>query len=493
MAEIQAINFFFQFCLIILAIIIFFFLLLRLRVLLFSQRQPGRLPPSTLGLPIIGHLHLLRKAPHEVLHNLSKRLGPLIYLRIGSVPWVVACSPEIAKEFLKTHDIPFCNRPISIVLDSLTYGSQDFASAPYGPYWKFMRKMCMSELLGGKTLDLLHPVRRDEITRFAAMLSRKAMTCEAVEVSAEIIRLTNNVVSRMATGERCFGEENGSGDIKNLIQEIAVINGKFNLSDHIWFLKKFDLQGYKKRSKDVRERFDKLIEKIIKEHEEARMMKLKETQVKDLLDILLDISEDETSPVKLSRDNIKASLMTIFQAGTGTSSITLEWALSELINHPDIMRKAMQEIDTVVGNERLVDESDIKNLPYLQAIVKETLRLHPAAPMMRRESSEDCEIGGYHIPARTRLFVNIWSIGRDPSYWENPLQFLPERFLEREQAEKGKTTCSVDCFEWKIGTSEGNVGDPLLDMEAKTGHTLFRAKSLICFPVARHNPLPIPK
>lgn len=216
-------------------------------------------------------------------------------------------------------------------------------------------------------------------------------------------------------------------------------------------------------------------------------------------------------------------LQDIFAAGTDTSAITTEWALSELINHPDIMLKAVQEIDSIIGKERLVEESDVASLPFLQAIVKETLRLHPTGPMILRESSEDCEIGGYHIPARTRVFVNVWAIGRDPNYWNNPLEFRPERFLgEGDRGTKsqldvrgqhfhflpfgsGRRGCPgtslalqvvqtslaamIQRFEWKV--SSELLGADKVNMEEGTGLTLPRAHPLVCFPVARHNPLPI--
>lgn len=236
-------------------------------------------------------------------------------LRFGSVPCVVASSPEMARAFLKTHEDSFSNRPQSSVVDYITYGSQDFSFAPYGPYWKFMKKVCMSELLGGKTLDLLLPVRRDEITRFVELLSRKAKASEAVDVGAELVRLTNNVVSRMLMSKRCSENENEAGGIKKSIQEIAELCGKFNASDYIWFCKNLDLQGFNKRTSDVGKSFDAMIEKIIEEHQDARM-KHKQSrvlgeQVKDLLDILLDISEDQSSQIKLSRENIKAFILVI--------------------------------------------------------------------------------------------------------------------------------------------------------------------------------------
>lgn len=430
----------------------------------------------------------------------------------------------MAKEFLKTHENSFSNRPNSAVVDYITYGSQDFSFAPYGPYWKFMKKLCMSELLGGRTLDLLLPDRRDEIARFMELLSRKSKAGEAVDVGAELIRLANNVVSRMAMSRRCSENENEAGDIKTIIHEIAELTGKFNVSDFIWFCKNLDLQGFKKRIRDVAERFDVMIEKIIEEHQEKRMKRQQNNDagqhMKDLLDILLDISEDESSDIRLTRENIKAFILDIFAAGTDTSAITVEWALSELINHPHIMQKAVEEIDSSIGKNRLVDESDISKLPFLQAIVKETLRLHPTGPMIVRESSEDCEVAGYHIPAKTRLLVNVWAIGRDPNYWENPLEFHPERFVFEEgnvsksqldvrgqhfhllpfgsgrrgcpgtslalQVVQTSLAAMLQCFEWNVN----GEGDGKVDMEEGPGITLPKARPLVCVPKARYNPLP---
>lgn len=203
-------------------------------------------------------------------------------------------------------------------------------------------------------------------------------------------------------------------------------------------------------------------------------------------------------------------LQDIFAAGTDTSAITIEWALAELINHPAIFQKARDEIDKVIGNNRLVEESDIPNLPYIQAIIKETLRLHPTGPIIVRESTEDCKIGDYDIPARTRLFVNVWAIGRDPNHWPEPLEFKPERFTESDKGGidvrgqhfhllpfgSGRRGCPgtslalqviqptlaaiIQCFDWKGDGSHGMV-----DMTEGQGLTLPRAQPLVCRPVAR--------
>ncbi|KAK4404923.1 cytochrome [Sesamum angolense] len=443
----------------------------------FRNRSSPNLPPSPLALPIIGHLHLLAPIPHQALAKLSSRYGPLIHIYLGSVPCIVASSPEICRELLKTHENSFSDRPQTAATDYLTYGSQDFSFAPYGPYWKFMKKLCMSQLLGGQTLDLLQPVRRHEIKHLIEFLSVKANGGESVDIGSVLIRMTNNVISRMVMSRRCSEDETEAGGVRKLVQETAELTGKFNLSDYIWFCKNLDLQGFGKRLK--------------KKNEEGEV-------AKDLLDILLDIAEDGSSEMKLTRENIKAFILDLFAAGTDTSAITIEWALAELINHPNILAKAAQEIDSVVGNDRLVQESDMPNLPYLQAIVKETLRLHPTGPLIVRESSKDCTISGYHIPAKTRLFLNVWAVGRDPNHWENGLEFRPERFLSEDGNGKGQldvrgqhyhflpfgsgrrgcpgtslallvvqTTLAamIQCFEWKV---EGSV-----DMEEGPGLELI--------------------
>ncbi|KAL3819889.1 hypothetical protein ACJIZ3_005794 [Penstemon smallii] len=282
---------------------------------LIKKRFSPRLPPSPLALPIIGHLHLLAPIPHQALAKLASKHGPLIHIRLGSVPFLVASSPKIAKEVLKTNEVSFSDRPQTLAIDYLTYGSKDFSFAPYGPYWKFMKKLCMSQLLGGQTLDILEPIRRDEVNTFLRFMYEKAKVGSSVDVGSELIRMTNNVISRMLMSERCSGDGNEGGElVRKLVQEIAEVSGKFNLSDYIWFCKNLDLQGFGKRLKEVRNRFDEMMKRIIDEHESERRNKgkLKGGIANDLLHILLDISEDEKSEMKLTRENIKAFILVKF-------------------------------------------------------------------------------------------------------------------------------------------------------------------------------------
>ncbi|KAL9672904.1 hypothetical protein QQ045_029157 [Rhodiola kirilowii] len=339
---------------------------------------------------------------------------------------------------------------------------------------------------------------------------QKASDRESVDLGRELIKMTNNIITRMMMGQRCSDYED---DVGSMVKEVIVLIGKFNLTDYIWFCKNLDLQRFDKRLKDVKLRFDAMMDKIIKRHEDARKLE-KMDDSKDILHMLLDIKEDPKSEVKLTMENIKAFILDAFSAGTETSAITTEWALAELINNPSTMEKARNEIDSVVGKSRLVEESDIPNLPYIQAIVKETLRLHPTGPLIIRESNEKCVIGGYDIPAKTRLFINSWAIGRDARHWVEPLEFKPERFIgegvkkfdirgqhfELLPFGSGKRMCPgtslamqvvqtavadlVQCFDWEVGKG-GKVS-----MDEGSGLTLPRAHPLICVPVVRLDPLP---
>ena len=206
-------------------------------------------------------------------------------------------------------------------------------------------------------------------------------------------------------------------------------------------------------------------------------------------------------------------LQNIFSGGTDATAITIEWARSELINQPAIMEKARGEIDSVIGEDRIVMESDIASLPYLEAIVKETLRLHPPGPLIVRESTENCIVFGFDIPSNTRVLINVWALGRDPKYWENPLEFDPERYLEGRQGKldvrgqsyqllpfgSGRRGCPgaslalnviqstlgamIQCFEWKVGNG-GNNGK--VDLEEASAVTVARAHPVTCIGVSRN-------
>lgn len=189
-------------------------------------------------------------------------------------------------------------------------------------------------------------------------------------------------------------------------------------------------------------------------------------------------------------------MQVLLSAGTDTSAVTLEWAMSSLLNHPNVMKRARIELENEIGQEKLIDEVDISKLKYLQGIISETLRLYPAAPMLvPHMSSNDCTVEGYDIPRDTMLLVNAWALHRDPRVWDDPKSFKPERFEGDESKTHklmsfglGRRACPgeglahrtigltlaslIQCFEWK------RVSEEEVDMAEGNGTTLPKAVPL---------------
>jgi cytochrome P450 len=305
----------------------------------------SKLPPSPIALPIIGHFHLLGPIIHQSLHKLSLRYGPLFSLRLGSVPCIVASTPEYAKELLKTNELSFTSRKHTIAIDRLTYNSS-FAFAPSGPYWIFMKKLSANELLGSRTVNAFISLREKEYRRLLRVLADKSEAGEAVNVTEELLKLTNNIISQMMLGR--------AEEARAVIREVVQIFGEFNVSDYIWFCKHLDLQGFGKRIEDIHRRFDALVEKIITERKDLWKKKEngererdgREHQVRDFMDILLDFSEDENSEIKLTRAHIKA-LIVVRSSNQMESFCCLQsfWSFFSLIFKTQKKRQKHQIID----------------------------------------------------------------------------------------------------------------------------------------------------
>ena len=280
-----------------------------------------RLPPSPFALPVLGHLHLLAPLPHQALHRLAARHGPLLYLRLGSVPAIAACSPDAAREVLKTHEAAFLDRPKPTAVHRLTYGGQDFSFSPYGPYWRFMKRACVHELLAGRTLDRLRHVRREEVSRLVRSLSRSAADDGGapVDLNAVLMGVTGDIISRMVMSRRWTGDDSATEEMRSVVAETAEITGVFNLQDYIGVFKHWDVQGLGKRIDAVHRKFDAMIERILtardaerqqrRRHKEAADGAAGEGDKKDLLDMLFDMHEDEAAEMQLTRDNIKAFML----------------------------------------------------------------------------------------------------------------------------------------------------------------------------------------
>ncbi|KAL7601067.1 flavonoid 3'-monooxygenase [Lactuca sativa] len=398
-------------------------------------RRRNRLPPGPTPWPIVGNLPHLGKTPHHSLAALVTQYGPLIHLRLGFVDVVVAGSASVAAQCLKTHDVNFASRPPNSGAKHIGYNYQDMVFAPYGPRWRRLRKLCLVHLLSTKALNDFRHIRQEEV----AILTRTLAS--AGESTVQLDKLLNlcisNALSRVMLGRRVFTNGGGAGgdpkadEFKEMATELQVLAGEFNIGDFIPALDWLDLQGITKKMKNLHDRLDAFLNVILQEHKTTAANGGASGHDVDFLCMLLSLRDEaDGDEAKLSDVEIKALLLNLFVAGTDTSFNTVEWAIAELIRHPQILKQAQKEMDIIVGRDRLVNELDISQLTFLQAIVKETFRLHPATPLsLPRIATENCEVNGYNIPKGSTLLVHVWAIARDPKIWIDPLKFKPGRFL----------------------------------------------------------------
>ncbi|MCO5550291.1 hypothetical protein L7F22_066034 [Adiantum nelumboides] len=486
-----------------------------LQLALISRRTTQLWPPGPPAWPVIGHLHLLGQLPHQSLCKLAQTYGPLMGLRLGSVCAVVASSSEMAKEILQTHDVALAFRPRTAAAVHVCFDCKDMSFSPLGPYWKFLRQVYATELFSAKKMEAFRHVREEEARGLAraVYLAQGAAVDQGgpVEVRASLVTASNNINCRMVMGKRLedvrsAGAAGGDGeqqqvDLHGVIEDVLHLVGVFYLGDYVPWLSWLDPHGYLQRMKATGQQTHALLQGVInarRQEEEGRNEVAAEPR--DLLDVLLAASRNNNPDVPMTDEHIMAALLDVFVGGSDTSATAVEWALAELINHPNKMRKLHEELDNVVGKERLVEERDIAGLTYLDYVTKESMRLHPVAPfLIPREAMQECIIGGFKIRRGTHIYVNTLAIGRDSSVWESPLEFIPERFEKKNIDIKGQNFDFLPfgmgrrrCPGWALGISNIHlmlatlvqgftwhcVDGTTLDMSEKFGLTVDMAKSL---------------
>ncbi|KAH9648708.1 hypothetical protein KPL70_025705 [Citrus sinensis] len=421
---------------ILLAILLSALTLLKLERRSETKNRVSNLPPGPWKLPVIGNLHQLAGfLPHHRLRDLSKKYGPLMLLQLGQVPAIIVSSPEVAKEVMKTHDVIFASRPQFPPAQIISYNYRDIIFSPYGDSWKQLRKICVSELLSAKRVQSFQSIREAEVSDLINWISSKAGS--VINLTEKVYSLMYGITSRAAFGNRSRDQE----AFASVIGEITKVMSGFNIADmfpSVGFLQW--LTGNKSRVERLHQEADRIVKNIINEHKK-RKATLKICKIgddEDLVDVLLKIQGRGDLDSSLTTDHIKAVIFDIFAAGSETSATTVDWAMCEMMRNPRVMKKAQAEVREVFHRTGKVNETSIDEMKFFKLFVKETLRLHPVAPLLLpRECGERCQINGFDIPVKAKVFVNAWAIGRDPKYWTEPASFIPERFLDHSIDYKG--------------------------------------------------------
>lgn len=368
--------------------------------------------------------------------------GPIFTLKVGVHRALIVSSWEVAKDCLHTNDKAFVDRPKTISMEVMGYNHAIFGFSPYGPYWRELRKIAIQELYSNQRIHMLKPIRVSEVwMAIKATYDQWVITHENASDKVVMTELKNwfgditmNVALRMVVGKR-LNELDGTshGGSREAFMEFFDLLQVLQVSDSLPSLRWLDIGGHEKAMKKAATRMDSILQEILEEHK--RKPESKNDQ-RDFMDALLSVVDGSNPHLPLEKSDIiiKSTCLSLLLGGADTTTVTLTWALSLLLNNRRVLKRAQEELEEHVGRERQVNESDIQNLVYLQAVVKETMRLYPpGAILVPRESVIDCIVAGYHVPAGTRLLINLWKMQRDPRVWPNALEFQPERFLTSHQ------------------------------------------------------------
>ncbi|CAN8314740.1 unnamed protein product [Cochlearia groenlandica] len=396
------------------------------------------LPPGPTGFPIIGMIPtMLKNRPvFRWLHSLMKELNTEIAcVRLGNTHVITVTCPKIAREIFKQQDSLFASRPLTYAQKILSNGYKTCVITPFGEQFKKMRKVIMTEIVCPSRHRWLHENRTEEIDYLTAWLYNMVKTNEPVDIRFVTRHYCGNVIKRLMFGTRTFSDKTKTDG--PTAEDIEHMDGMFEglgftfafcVSDYLPMLTGLDLNGHEKIMRKASKVMDKCHDPIIDER--IKMWRDGErTQIQDFLDVFISIKGKDGMPL-LTADEIKPTIKELVMAAPDNPSNAVEWAMAEMINKPEILRKATQEIDKVVGKQRLVQESDIPKLNYIKAILREAFRLHPVAAFnLPHVALSDTTVANYHIPKGSHVLLSRYGLGRNPKVWSDPLSFKPERHL----------------------------------------------------------------
>ncbi|NP_001266151.2 trans-cinnamate 4-monooxygenase [Cicer arietinum] len=394
-----------------------------------------KLPPGPIPVPVFGNwLQVGDDLNHRNLTDLAKRFGDIFLLRMGQRNLVVVSSPELAKEVLHTQGVEFGSRTRNVVFDIFTGKGQDMVFTVYGEHWRKMRRIMTVPFFTNKVVQQYRFGWEFEAQSVVDDVKKNPEACSSGIVLRRRLQLMMyNIMYRIMFDRRFESEEDP------LFVKLKALNGErsrlaqsfeYNYGDFIPILRPF-LKGYLKLCKEVKDRRLQLFKDYFVD--ERKKLGSTKSTTNEGLKCAIDHILDAQQKGEINDDNVLYIVENINVAAIETTLWSIEWGIAELVNHQKIQNKVREEIDRVLGPGHQVTEPDLQKLPYLQAVIKETLRLRMAIPLLVPHMNlHDAKLSGFDIPAESKILVNAWWLANNPAQWKKPEEFRPERFLEEE-------------------------------------------------------------
>ncbi|KAL0740006.1 hypothetical protein Bca4012_081519 [Brassica carinata] len=463
------------------------------------------LPPGPTGWPIIGNLfQMVKNRPthlwiHRVMEDMQTEIA---CFRFAGAHVIAVTSSEIAREVLREKDEALADRGDSYSSNLISHGYKDIIFSPYGESWKVMKKVMVTKLMSPTTLNKSlgdRTLEADNIVTYIFNLCRvQSTTKSVVNVRDVALTYTHAVMMRMMFGQRHFEEPAEDGGLGQKEREhmdaiYQAIDCFFssNISNYISCLRGWNIDGEEAKLREAVDIINRCNDPIIQERMHLWRNKGGKETEEDWLGTLITLKDDQGMPL-FTLDEIRAQCKNINVAAIDNTMNNVEWTIAEMLNHQDILEKAINELDMVVGKDRLVQESDIPQLNYIKACSRESFRLHPVNAFMPPHGAiENTTLAGYFVPKGSQIFVSRLGLGRNPKIWDEPEAFKPERHL-CDRDSMGVTLMEPDMrllqgFEWTLPPGTSQI--ELVSAESN----LFMAKPLVASVKPRLAPHLYPK
>ncbi|KAK6918466.1 Cytochrome P450 [Dillenia turbinata] len=373
-----------------------------INVLKLGSRKPAPLPPGPCGLPIIGNMLQLGTLPHQALAKLSKTYGPVMSLKLGIMTTIVFSSSDVAEEVFKKHDKNFANRTIFDAARALDHHKRSIAWQPADAHWRFLRKICSTKIFTMKRIEASQGLRQRKVQELLDHVLDCSQTGRAAHIAQAGFTTSLNFISNtIFSMDLAHYDSKMSHEFMGLVRGLFQVIVKPNLADYFPILRFLDPQGIRRQTEFRMENLMAIFNDIVNKRVESDG----HGDNDDMLSTLIKLHHENES--EFSRKDLNVLLLDMFVAGTDTASTTLEWTMAELLGLPKTLAKAQAELGGVMSKAKMVQESDISKLSYLQAVVKESLRLPPIVPILKHKSAAEVEISGFTIPRDAQIFGEI--------------------------------------------------------------------------------------